>query len=324
MDNVCHSLAGAAIAHTGFARRLPRATLLAIIAANIPDVDAFTYLGADRAFAVSFRRGWTHGIPALIVWAVALAVAFALWQRRRPRSAAGAHAAASWQSYLPLAAISVVSHPALDWLNNYGVRFFMPFSDEWFYGDALFIVDPALIALFGLGWWASSQMLKAGSHRAELAARTALALALIYVATMKTMSVATLGAARRAAGVNDTSPQGAMVAPTPFSLTRRELFVRRPESGAAPSYDAYPATWTAHGAEIGARESHESSGDVPAVRAAVLATKDGERFLRWSRFPYFMPGTGADSGTIFVGDARYSSGASEGWAGIRVRVRGPR
>ena len=39
MDNVCHSLAGAVIAQAGFARRLPRATLLAVVAANIPDVD---------------------------------------------------------------------------------------------------------------------------------------------------------------------------------------------------------------------------------------------------------------------------------------------
>ena len=43
MDNVCHSLAGAVIAQAGFARRLPRATLLAVVAANIPDVDAFAY-----------------------------------------------------------------------------------------------------------------------------------------------------------------------------------------------------------------------------------------------------------------------------------------
>ena len=36
----------------------------------------------------------------------------------------------------------MLSHPALDWLNTYGVRFLMPFDGAWFYGDALFIIDP--------------------------------------------------------------------------------------------------------------------------------------------------------------------------------------
>ena len=35
-----------------------------------------------------------------------------------------------------------MSHPLLDWLNTYGMRFLMPFDDRWFYGDALFIMDP--------------------------------------------------------------------------------------------------------------------------------------------------------------------------------------
>ncbi len=30
----------------------------------------------------------------------------------------------------------------MDWLNSYGVRLLMPFSNRWFYGDALYIVDP--------------------------------------------------------------------------------------------------------------------------------------------------------------------------------------
>ena len=32
----------------------------------------------------------------------------------------------------------------MDLLNSYGVRLLMPFSDRWFYGDALYIVDPFL------------------------------------------------------------------------------------------------------------------------------------------------------------------------------------
>ena len=43
---------------------------------------------------------------------------------------------------LALAFIGTLSHPALDWLNNYGVRLLEPFSsDKWYYGDSIFIID---------------------------------------------------------------------------------------------------------------------------------------------------------------------------------------
>ena len=37
----------------------------------------------------------------------------------------------------------------LDWLNTYGVRLLMPFDGAWFYGDALFVVDPWVWLLLG-------------------------------------------------------------------------------------------------------------------------------------------------------------------------------
>ena len=48
-----------------------------------------------------------------------------------------------------LALVGTLSHPFLDWLNTYGVRLLMPFSARWFYGDALFIVDPFLWMVLG-------------------------------------------------------------------------------------------------------------------------------------------------------------------------------
>ena len=63
-----------------------------------------------------------------------------------------------------LPALAVLTHPILDWLNNYGMRWLMPFDGRWFYGDALFIVDPwvwlALGGVLFLGWsrnaWSSA------------------------------------------------------------------------------------------------------------------------------------------------------------------------
>lgn len=325
MDNLCHSLAGAAIAQSGFARRLPRATLLGVVAANIPDVDALTYIWADSATAVSFRRGWTHGVLALAVWTVLLSLAFGWWSRRRAGAASGgaggpttAPALPGWTAYALLAAIAVCSHPALDWLNSYGIRLLMPFSDRWFYGDTLFIVDPPLLVLFAAGWFVSSRALKAGSLRPHRAARAALALAAVYVVTMKAMSVATRSATEAQLGLSDAPARELMVAPRPLMWLRRDVVVKT-----AATYDRYPATWSGWRPEIGERLWSDSIGTEPGVEASVRATHDGGRFLLWSRFPYFVPGTGPDEGTVFVGDLRYSAGTVESWAGIRVRVAKP-
>ena len=44
----------------------------------------------------------------------------------------------------------MLGQPLLDWLNTYGVRFLMPFDGTWFYGEALFIIDPGVWLLAGL------------------------------------------------------------------------------------------------------------------------------------------------------------------------------
>jgi len=149
MEPLAHTLAGACLAEAGLKRTTPLAASTLIIAANLPDLlDAPSYLaGSDLAFA--FRRGYTHGIlamfllPALLAWAV---LAFDRYGRRR--WSPDARPAEAWP-LLAVAVVGVLSHPFLDWLNNYGVRLLMPFDGQWFYGDAVYIVDPWLWLLFG-------------------------------------------------------------------------------------------------------------------------------------------------------------------------------
>lgn len=317
MDNLCHSLAGAAIAQSGFARRLPRATLLGVIAANIPDIDALVYLGSDSAFAVSFRRGWTHGLPALVVWAVLLAACFARWSRAAPQTdrPAGPAGRFTARDFLLLAAICVVSHPLLDLMNTYGIRLLMPFSDRWFYGDTLFIVDPPLLALLGVGALVSSQALRRSKPWAERPARTALALALVYVATMQAMSAATERLVVRELSVTNPSSHTVMIVPRPLSILSREVLVSRDGR-----YERSTADWAGLTPSVSTVVLwSEPIGADSATVASVRSTTSGERFLRWARFPYFIVGTGANVGTVFVGDRRYTSGDEESWAGVRVR-----
>jgi inner membrane protein len=142
MDPITHTLTGAAISRAGYHRATPLATATLILAANAPDIDILTgFLGGDYA-TVAHRRGWTHGPIALALLPFAvmgLMLAYDRWVRRhRDPGAPPANAPALFL----LALLGTATHPLLDWMNTYGIRLLMPFRREWYYGDALFIVDP--------------------------------------------------------------------------------------------------------------------------------------------------------------------------------------
>src|SRR3712207_4662996 len=153
MDNLCHTLVGAALAESGLKRRTPLGAATLMIGANLPDVDV---LAVPLGHGVDFRRGWTHGVLALVLLPLLLAGAMHGWDRlvRAPRArrlAPGDAPPTVVRELLLLSAVSILTHPTLDWLNEYGMRWLMPFSGRWFYGDTLFIIDPWLWAALGLG-----------------------------------------------------------------------------------------------------------------------------------------------------------------------------
>ncbi len=146
MDPLTHTFVGASLAQTRFGR-VPLGTTTLVIGANLPDIDAATYF-LDSQLSLGFRRGWTHGVlalvvlPALLGWAMHQVDLFRC--QRYPRATP-----VSARRLMTLSYLSVVTHPALDWLNTYGVRLLMPFDDRWFYGDSLFIIDPWVWLLLG-------------------------------------------------------------------------------------------------------------------------------------------------------------------------------
>ena len=86
MDNVCHSLMGAALGKAGLARRTTLGMSTLVIANNLPDIDVAVF--ATSTLVMSFRRGWTHGVLAQAVLPLALAGAMLTYDRvvvqRRP------------------------------------------------------------------------------------------------------------------------------------------------------------------------------------------------------------------------------------------------
>jgi hypothetical protein len=72
VDPFAHALVGLTLAKSGLEKRSPFATTALVIGANLPDVDGVNYLiSADQA--LYFRRGWTRGFAAILVWPLVLA-----------------------------------------------------------------------------------------------------------------------------------------------------------------------------------------------------------------------------------------------------------
>ena len=155
MDPLAHTLFGATMAEAGLKRKTALATATLIIGANIPDVDALAMLVSDD-YALLVRRGWTHGILALLLWPFLLTGMMLgidrLIEKRMHRIGKKREGPPMRPLVLlGIAFLGVWSHPFLDWLNTYGVRLLMPFDDSWFYGDTLFIIDPWFWLLAGAG-----------------------------------------------------------------------------------------------------------------------------------------------------------------------------
>jgi hypothetical protein len=76
---------------------------------------------------------------------------------------AAGRAAGALLAALLCAYIGTLSHPALDWLNSYGIRLLEPFSSTWYAGDTLFIIDVWIWAtLIGCWWWSRRREKRGG------------------------------------------------------------------------------------------------------------------------------------------------------------------
>jgi inner membrane protein len=141
MDNLTHSLTGLMLSRAGLNRFYPRATLVLIVSANIPDIDVVT-IARGPLYYFEQHRGITHSIAALPVMALlSVLVACAFGRTMR-----------GWVAAWGIAMIGVASHLLLDWTNIYGIRLFLPFSTEWVHLDLINLFDLLIWAVLLLGW----------------------------------------------------------------------------------------------------------------------------------------------------------------------------
>ena len=295
-----------------------------LIGANLPDIDALAYFGGPYA-DLAVRRGWTHGILALAVLPLVLTGAMLLAGRLARRlNGSVLPSGTSPRELLLLATVSIVSHPILDTLNTYGVRWLMPFDGRWFYGDAVFIVDPWLWLALGLGVFLSRRRWSAGrGYGAEPSrpARMALLFTAVYAAAMALSGVAARRIAARELAAGGGGPvDRLMLSPLPVSPLRRTVV-----AGQGDRYVVGSFRWTTTPRVDPAslRSFPRERPEHPAVRAAA-ATVSGRRFLGWARFPTWRVETLAGgSFVVHIVDLRYADRPGVTFGSISVPVTLP-
>jgi inner membrane protein len=147
VDNLTHTLTAVALSQAGLNRKTRFATFALIAAANLPDLDIISRLWGSATY-LKYHRGYTHSILGITLLAFLLAGAVYLGGRKA-KSKPGAPFSLRW--LLLVAWIGTASHLLLDFTNSYGVRPFLPFSSRWYAWDIMFIFDPLLLLLLGVG-----------------------------------------------------------------------------------------------------------------------------------------------------------------------------
>lgn len=293
MDNLTHSLVGAVIGQAGLKRKTGLAMPALIFGANIPDVDAACFFWLDGVEHLAFRRGITHGPIAWVL--LPLILAGLLWWFDRWQARGGTRP----ETRLPvrfgwlygLAFLATLTHPALDWLNVYGIRLLEPFSSHWFYGDVLFIIDVWLWALLGFAVWFSLRREKRGAEWMR-PARIAGAVGLAYVG----VNAGITAAAEREWGQMSSQDSQVIASPVPIAFWRREVLF------------GYPSLWMSTDYHVlHPRFAHSTIGNpcpnyIPLNTLKQSKATEVNAFLFWSRAPFAER---AADGSVLIHDARF-------------------
>ncbi len=338
MDPLTHTLVGANLAATRLGGKTKLAAAALVIGANLPDIDAILYFTGHDDFALWFRRGWTHGVLALVVLPLIQVAVLSLVARSRgfgvprdPVTPQPRDRSVSFKWLLALSYLAILTHPALDWLNTYGMRWLMPFRGTWFYGDAVYIMDPWLWLILGCGWligkkptpwliggwvfftgailWVVGRrnaqymivvsivaaiLLVALLWRAKRSfATAALIVAAVYIGGRLTLSAATAMQVREAL----PDVKRVMTAPHPIDPTRWDVVA---ETGDVYRYGRY--TWTDRTLRL---NDHRIPVAKPSPEWAAAHDHEEIRgFLNWNRFPWYEIKRDARGTVVEIHDAR--------------------
>ena len=351
MENITHTFVGAALGKSGLSRRVPLAGPALLVAANAADIDVFGWLIGQNY--LDFHRGITHALAGAAALSTAVASVFHIVNRIRSRDAP------SRPSFLQMWVVCLVggmTHPGIDFLNDYGIRPWMPFDDTWRYGDLLSIADPWIWIILGsaLCILSTSQL-----GRLAWAAFGCLLLAVVFLARNVLFGViwlSVLGAALalacviRRRGVSPVRVSLAVLALYVAGLLAARESIAHAARAAAPNLiqdrverihilpgrPTAPLPWTVvieapqrfYIADVGLQDwtrnppafaSFERNVDNRCFRES-LSQEQMAVMSRFARFPSVSVEITGNVCTVWLRDLRYARRNAEGWGVARAVV----
>jgi len=147
LEPITHFLTGACLGRAGFNRTTALATATMTLAAEAPDLDVFWGLFKGPVYGFAHHRGFTHSfLGAVLISAIVTGFMYLVWRLRGPRPNIP-NLPPRWGVLFGLAYLACLSHILLDYSNNYGVRPFWPFREEWYSWNVAFIVEPPMLLM---------------------------------------------------------------------------------------------------------------------------------------------------------------------------------
>jgi inner membrane protein len=358
MDNLAHTLVGAALGRAVADRRVPGAAAIGIVAGNAPDWAEFLVTPAPWAPRAGvaylvYHRGVTHSLLGAAVLTAALSSLLGLWLRWRARRRADP--LPEWRWIAACVGAAVASHLYLDWQGSYGLRPLLPWNGRWYYADWVAIVDPFfwVVPLAALAWGARRHWAPALVFATLFGAVAVLVLGVgrgivvwwVRLAVAVLTLVAALGWVRHwfgVAGRRRAAAAGLVVLAGYAGLSALGSLRARAAARAAALRRFGPEASWAILTEVGrpwqwrpvyaSRDTVAGEGwaiprhlDHPLVRQA-LATPDGKAIAQFARFLAAEVDSGGAGVRVRLWDARFAtrgvarSGARP-WAAVEVRLR---
>lgn len=140
MDNVTHSLVGLMLARVGLNRGEKGGAIMVVLAANAPDIDAYSYFTSNVAY-LEQHRAYLHALAFAPFVALIPLLLVKLFTRTR---------FTVWSYFACV--VAVLSHLLLDWTNAYGIRLMLPFSNHWYRLDINPLSEAMILLILVLSW----------------------------------------------------------------------------------------------------------------------------------------------------------------------------
>jgi inner membrane protein len=258
----------------GLKRLTPYAMPALIVAANLPDIDSFVArpLGIEP---IAEHRGFTHGIGGLVTMPFLAVAIILVWQRLKPSKEGPIRLG----GVLICCFVATLSHPLLDFITSYGTRLLEPFSHRWFYGDAIFIVDPWIWLMLILGLEMSWRAERLGKNWTR-PAMWGFAAVLGYVALNFAISARAV-AVTRPLVERVAAPRMIEAGEVPLVFWKRRMIWRGDGVGGTGTYNPLDGL---NAARLDPRIVSLNMDD-PRLASAARRDPHVRAFLFWSRMP---------------------------------------